>query len=369
MVWLGIKYRRVSKFIRKFVKRYKFRRESMTLRDVFNFYDELVRYITYFTLSGKEGADYLMLVGTDLIEAMEETSDEFVFVPPMIPIEACYIYVNGIGGPVINKVTEVVSGSRDPINHMISQTIKVLNNKSVEEAAIVSSGILLYGLSSFFDRDVDGGFLAIQYFSTLLNILNSPREMAFSLVAYISLVLLIEIYSSDESFSRGVEERGDRYFRDTYVAGMVFDAEGRSIEDYLRDILKYMQVSKDKSFVVREFIAFRWYYNKFSDKYPKMVGIMSKIMSALARILYSEDEAYLRMTEKFYDENRIENLSEYELESILAAALKLYDMGLKDSFRNIVEYIRRIGEASRDRDSIFVSKILSTLEEADSDLG
>lgn len=365
MVWLGIKYRKVSRFIRRFVRHYSERRESLTLRDVFNFYDELVKYITYFTLSGEDGADYLMLMGTELVDAIEETSDEFVFVPPMLPIEACYVYVSGLGAPVIRKVEYVINSSKDPINHMISQTINVLNNKSVEEAAIVSSGILLYGLSSFFDKDVDGGFFTIQYFSTLLNILNSPREMAFSLVAYISLVLLIELYSSDEVFSRGIEERGDKYFRDTYVARMIFDAEGRSVEDYLRDLLRYMQVSKDKSFIVREFIAFRWYYNRFMDKYPETVGIMSKIMSALARILYSEDEAYLRMTERFFDENRIENLSEYELESILAAALKLYDMGLKESFRNIVEYIRRIGEASKDRDSIFVSKILSTLGEVD----
>ena len=365
MVWLGIKYRKASRFIKRFVREYKKNRDSLTLRDVFDFYDELVKYITYFTLSGKDGADYLMLIGTDLIDAIEETSDEFVFVPPMLPIEACYIYVSGLGSPVIEKVEYVVSNSKDPINHMISQTINVLNNKSVEEAAIVSSGILLYGLASFFEKNVEGGFMSIQYFSTLLNILNSPREMAFSLVAYISLVLLIELYASDEEFSSGIEERGDKYFRDTYVARMIFNEEGRGIEDYIRDLLRYMQVSKDKSFIVREFIAFRWYYNKFSEMYPDKVGIISKIMSALARILYSEDEAYLRMTEKFYDENRIENLSEYELESILAAALKLYDLGLKESFKNIVEYIRRIGEASRDRDSIFVSKILATLEEAD----
>ncbi len=363
MVWLGIKYRGASRYIKKFIKYYKKNKDSLTLRDVFNFYDDLVEYIVYFTLSGRDGADYLMLIGTDLLDAIEETQDEFVFVPPMLPIESCYIYVNDLAKPVVDRVAEVISGVDDPINHLVKQTLNVLNNKSVEEAAIVSSGVLLYGLHSFFNRDLDGGFTAIQYFSTLLNFLNSPKEMAFSLVSYISLVLLIELYSSDEEFSNGIEERGDRYFRDTYVARMVREFDEVAVENYLRDLLRYMQVSRDRSFIAREFIAFRWFYNKFKDMYPNMVGLMSRVMGALARILYSDDEAYLKMTERFYNEDRIENLSEYELESILAAALKLYDLGLRDSFRNIVNYIRRIGEASRDRESLLVSRILDSLED------
>jgi len=360
MVWLGIKYRRVSRLIRKFIERYRKDKESITLRDIFSFYDELVKYIVFFVLSGEVGADYLMLIGTDLVDAIEETSDELVFVPPMIPIEACYIYVSGMAGRVIDRVGRVISDVEDPLGYMINQTLKVLNNKSVEEAAIVSSGILLYGLSSFFERDVEGGFMSIQYFSTLLNILSSPREMAFSLVAYVSLVLLIEIYSSDEEFSGGIEDRGDEYFKDTFVAKMIVGG-GRNLEGYIRDLLQFMQASGDKSFVIKEFIAFRWFYNRFNELYPDRVEVMSLIMSALARMLYSEDESYLKMTERFYDENKIKDISDYELENILAAAFKLYDLGLKESFKNIVDYLRRIGEASNDKASLFVSKILSSL--------
>ncbi len=365
---------RARRMIKSFGKKYRENRDSITEYDVIEFYDSLARYMAYFFLKVKdENVNYLIKLGNLLIDETHDVESDFIFVIPLIHLEVLYIMVEEDYSEVVKKLYDIVNDD-EGLFFLVNNTLEILKEKSLEDAVASSSGILILGLDAFLKKDEETALKTIYYYILVSHMLSGyeGENYIFSLISYFSLSLLLEIIGSDIEFSRRVDNLGDRFYANSFIAWIVkMDDIGkedrallnRKLGSFIRSII----ASNKHNILMRESIAMRWYYYKFSKKRSSPVlNSVLRVLEALVRVVRNDVDREIELAERIYmEKSEATALSDEEKDLLTVAALKLYKMGLRSSYENIINFLQKVGKKGGDESISLLASILRNVAEAE----
>ncbi len=365
---------RAKRMIRSFGKQYRENRDSISEYDVIEFYDSLAKYMAYFFLRVKDDdVDYLIKLGNLLIEETHDVESDFIFVIPLIHLEVLYIMIEEDYSEVSKRLYQIVNDD-EGLFFLVNNTLEILRERSLEDAVASSSGILILGLDAFFNKDEETALKTIYYYILVSHMLSDydGESYIFSLISYFSLSLLLEIIGSDIEFSRRVDNLGDRFYANSFIAWIVkMDDIGKEdrvlLNKKLGSFIRSIISSNKQNILMRESIAMRWYYYKFSRKRSSPVlNSVLRVLEALVRVVRDEVDREIELAERIYTEkSEATNLSDEEKDLLTVAALKLYKMGLKSSYENIINFLQRVGKRGGDESISLLAAILRNVAESE----
>lgn len=359
----GLNYRRAIKVIDKFVRDISGPRDLVDPNRVFHFYDELAKYLAYFISKGVDGIDYIMMIGSHIVGKIDDNLNNMFLISPLIPLEASYIYLISEDKVISSRLRDILKFSDRGIDILIDNTLRLLRDRGIEDASIFASGVYMAGIDFYFEKDVKHSFDVLRYFTILLTMLGDMVEEAiFSLNIYSFLSILLELYTLNREFSNRLIDVGDKYFRDTYIGRIIKLLDEGVGRDELIPVLGGIVSNMNRKTITREFIAYRWFYDRLRSRDKKLTLLLSRLFSALSKALYSSDTGFIERAERIFGRNGEVKLSLEDEDDIAAAALKLYNLGLYDSFRNLLSFLKRIQDRRGDDAYKYILRVLEFLE-------
>lgn len=365
-------YYRVRREIKKFSKIYRERKLSIWESEVIKFYDALSRFFAYFFTEGsEEDIDYLIKIGNLLIDETRNIELDFIYVIPLIHLEIFYIILDKEDySDVVEKLYNVLSDD-EGMYFLVKNTIEILERDSLEDAVASSSGMLLLGIDSYFNRDPETALKVIGYYILLTDILSTESEenYVFSLISYFSLSLYIDIIRRDQEFIEKVDRYGDDAFSTSFIAVLVESTVNndkvknhlnKKLGEFIRSIL---DADKEK-LLMKESLALRWYFHRVKkSRYKSLLDNVARIVTASIKVLRGKNYSDIEKAEEVYNKKLEDgSLTEGEKDLLAVAALELYKAGLKTSYDNIINFLHSVGKRNKDKSLSTLADILKNIQ-------
>lgn len=266
--------------------------------------------------------------------------------------------------------------NEDFVNFSADATLKALERGNLEEAIDISISYLMVGFYSTVVGDevcLDNSIDYLIYTGLKLVDEDDAINLLFKTHIYLSYLIITEVSEKDDELIRHLYRYRDRKIMRTFIARTFYNLVSRKkvfdririemeVNHRLARLIKKSLQTKSDWGLLREMRSLNWLYRKYSKYYT---GILDNSLYALEGAL----RAFSRSPEDInISEDVLERGVDYDddrtIIALFSTALKMYKMGLKDAYKNIIEGMRRL---SKEKDNPYLKRLVEILERIDQD--
>ena len=144
-----------------------------------------------------------------------------------------------------------------------------------------------------------------------------------------------------------------------------------NLDEKFGNFIRFILNSNKDKMLMRESLALRWYLYRIREdsQYRSLIDNILRVLSASIRVLRKSGYDDILKAEEIYKRKwEGGSLTDDEKDLLAVAALELYKTGLKSSYENVVNFLRSVGNRSRDHSVHDLAEILKNIkgEEKDS---
>jgi len=294
---------------------------------------------------------------TPLMSVIDYASDvcegevaSFIFSMITLQLNAIASVISWAGeaeAPMEEFFSEIMN--EDFVNFSADTTIKAIEKGNLDLALDIAISYLILGFYSAIARDEAGVDAAMDYFaySGLKLDETNASKLLFKAHLYLSYLLIEEAVKHDDEFMRSLDRYKAGKVRGMEVAGTFYrmirgrgDVTADAVGEKLARLIRRAIMTKNDWYVLRELRGFSWLYKKYASRYGSEIeDILYTLEGVIHAFSRSSDD--IGLSEDVLRRGRLSR-EEREIVALVSSALKMYRLGLKEAFKNIVRGMREL---------------------------
>lgn len=264
--------------------------------------------------------------------------------------------------------------NEDFVNFSADTTVKSIEEGNIDTSLDISTSYLVLGFYSTVIGDEVGVDNAIDYFVyTGLKLDEGDIiKVLFKTHIYMSYLIINEVVRRDRLLIGNIEKYRLRKIRRTDVA-KTFYSLIKSKYSYdlgkidievrrkLAELIKKTINTKNDWSVLREVRSFNWLYRRYAEKYG---WIIEDILYTLEGVIqaFSKSPDDINLSENILETGKLTD-EDREIVALISSALKMYRLGLRDAYKNILEGMKKLSMDGRRIRLSRIADILRRIEE------
>jgi|Deesub1362B_J571_1020462.scaffolds.fasta_scaffold00003_204 hypothetical protein len=267
--------------------------------------------------------------------------------------------------------------NEDFVNFSADATIKALESGNLEEAIDISISYLMLGFYSAIVGDEVCLDNAIDYFIfTGLKLVDEADALVilFKTHIYLSYLIITEVSEKDDELLKHLYKYRDKKMMRTFIARTFYNLISKKrvfdkikiemeVNDRLARLIRKSLQTKSDWGLLREMRSLNWLYRKYSKYYS---NILDNSLYALEGALraFSKNPEDINISEDVLEKGVQYEDEDRTIIALFSTALKMYKMGLKDAYKNVINGMRRL---SRQKNNPALHRLVEILERIDED--
>ena len=201
---------------------------------------------------------------------------------------------------------------------------------------------------------------------------NDAINLLFKTHVYLSYLIITEVSEKDDELIRHLYKYRDKKMMRTFIARTFYNMVSRKkvfdkikiemeVNHRLARLIRNSLRTKSDWGLLREMRSLNWLYRKYSKYYS---GIIDNSLYALEGALraFSKNPEDINISEDVLERGVDYEDEDRTIIALFSTALKMYKMGLKDAYKNIIEGMRKL---SKEKDNPYLKRLVEILERID----